>query len=158
MSKDNEIFIVSDENVITTEPLPESMNLDLVRNLVHEKEHPHPISMILIAIVVVLITYILYIIFIKRDISGYWYGKLGSHPNMVLYNIRHNRFTDKIVVNIKNLPGNTIPMIRRYNGYILGNAIYLSSPSGETFSGILTAPQVITWTNSDIWHANQSLI
>jgi hypothetical protein len=159
MSKsENEIFIVSEDNMITTQSLPEDMNLNLVRNIVHEREHPHPIHIMLIAITIVLIIYILYVLFVKKSISGHWYGKLGSHPNMILYHINHNKFTDKITVTVKDLPGNVTPVVRRYNGYVLGHAIYLVSLSGETISGVLTSPHVITWTNSDVWRANQSLI
>lgn len=159
IDNDRIIYLVDDNNIITTQSLPEDMNLDYIRNMVQEREHPHPINIVLIAIAIIFIIYILYILFMKKDISGYWYGKLGSHPNMILYTIYHNKFTDKVVVNIKDLPDNkNYPITKKYTGYVLGNAIYLTAPSGETFSGVLTEPHVITWTNLDVWHADQSLI
>src|SRR5438067_2353987 len=107
----NEIVVMqSIEGITTSQSLPENFNLDLVRNIVHERENPHPMNVAMIAVCVVLTIYILYIIFIKRDVSGYWYGKLGDFPNMILYRINHNKFTDSVSVHIKDLSGGLIPI------------------------------------------------
>jgi hypothetical protein len=157
MSNENEIVIIGKENIISTEPLPERFNLDLVRNILHEKENPHPLSITLIVITSLLLLYIIYILFIKTSISGKWYGNINTYSNMIVYQINHNKFNNKLKVRVVKSPDSSFYSYR-YSGYLLNKDIYLITEWGDTKIGKLLNHGLIQWSDNDSWSRNKKLI
>jgi hypothetical protein len=130
----------------TVEYSPADRNLENVKNIIYQRENPNPhLAFGLIACVVVVI-YFIYVLFIKQNISGIWFGSLGEMPMVVKYKITHNPFTDTLTIKVAGK--GTIQ-----NGKLIGHTIYLYSNVGAEQVGVLIEHRKIVWVNSkDVWN------
>jgi hypothetical protein len=138
----NLVTVLNDAKV---EYSPADHNLEYVRNLVHQRENPDPFVAMGLLGVIVITMYLIYIICIKRNITGIWFGSFGSLPLAIKYKVNHNLFTDTLTIKMNN--GNI------KNGKIIGNTIYLYDGVGNELVGVLIKNNKIVWVDSkDVWN------
>ncbi len=130
----------------TVEYSPADINLENVKNIIHQRENPDPFLAFGLVIGVLVVIYFIYVLFIKRNISGIWFGSFGDLPMAIKYKIIHNPFTDTLTIKIAGKETIT-------NGKLIGNTIYLYDSAGYEYTGVLVKRHKIIWVNSkDIWN------
>jgi hypothetical protein len=124
---------------------PAEANLDLVRNIIYEREHPHPGISIGLVIAIVAMMYIVHKIFIRRNISGIWFGSIDDTPSAIRYEIKHNPISDSLRVTTED--GEVMV------GELIGHTVWLNS-NGQKKAGVLTSSNKIVWVDSkDVWNS-----
>ncbi len=131
MSEEGDINIVRYVDGVV-EKTPVQKNIEFIKNKINIVDHPCPTSLMAIAAAVVLFMYYLYVVFIKTDFGGTWYGPGGE-----AYVVSHNKYSDGIVVN-GMLPG-----------YACGGAMYIDVGNGGHIVGAVDK-NTIYWARSDI--------
>lgn len=119
----------------------ETLNLNLVRKEVTKDDHPHPLFLLAIGIIVILVLYLMYLSFVKSNLSGSWYNtdlntKSGRSGNRI--KISHNVWNDTFTIN-DNLVGT-----------VVGNALYIKSPA--LTMGIVNKKKIYWLNTGEIWH------
>lgn len=114
-------------NGVTAKDLNEKM----VRGLITENEHPHPLLLTSIILIIIMLIYFLYITMIKRDFSGEWYS------DGYMATVTHCRWTDRLVIDIGQ---------DQFDGQVIGNAIYMiSADSNDILKGVYYDKKIY-WT------------
>jgi hypothetical protein len=125
---------------------PADRNIEYVKNIIHQRENPDPFLAFGLVAGILIVMYIMYVLFIKRRISGIWFGNIGEMPLSIKYKIIHNPFTDTLTIRIID-SGLTL------NGRLIGNTIWLYDSAGKENIGVLTENNQIIWVNSkDVWN------
>lgn len=144
MSDEQKFNVVTVHNDTITS-FPADINMNYVNNIIHKRENPNPLVSIGIVIGTIIFIYLIYIIFIKRCISGTWFGKIGEYADIVKYKIWHNPFTDSLVVSLPHQ--GTVA-----NGELIGDTIWIKF-RGKKMAGVLASSNKIIWVDSsDVWN------
>jgi hypothetical protein len=137
--------LVTVHNDTTMHYSPVETNLDMVRNLIYERENPHPGIAIGLVVAIVIMIYIIHKVFIRRNISGIWFGSIDDTPSIVKYEIKHNSITDDLRIITED--GNIM------TGELIGHTVWINS-RGQKKAGVLTSSNKIVWVNSnDVWNS-----
>lgn len=143
MANFNLASVSKDSNI---EYSPTDLNMEYVKNIIHQRENPDPFIAFGLVAAVIMVMYLIYILIIKRNISGIWFGNIGDMPTAVKYKIIHNPFTDTLTIKIAGQ--NTLT-----NGKLIGHTIYLYNNVGNEEVGVLVGYHKIIWVNSkDVWN------
>lgn len=111
----------------------ELQNLTNVKTLVRRSENPNPIILVLIIIGVMMVMGAVYIMYVKKSISGIWHDAEGnSHV------ILHNKWINTIVVD------------DTYNGTTAGHLVVINK-NEEILTGLLVNNQ-IQWGDGSSWY------
>jgi hypothetical protein len=111
----------------------EQQNEMLVRKTIHRNDHPHPVVLITIIVIVIILIYIIYIIGVKKNITGDWYDGTAT-------SLQHDVWTD--IIYIDGYPV----------GNVSGNAVFIENidPREPPFMGVLYKKKIY-WSNGAIW-------
>ena len=124
---------------------PVDLNLDYVKNVVYQRENPHPLTIVFLIVGILILICFIYTVFIKRNISGIWFGNSELAPSSMKYKISHNPFTDSLTV--KNTSGEVV------HGKLVGHTVWLFNDNAPETVGVLLSKYKIVWVNSDdVWH------
>lgn len=145
---DNSRYIIVHEDRVESHPA--EINMEYVKNMIYERENPHPLVPAIIFGCVLLFIYLIYIIFIKNRISGEWVGVIGDYPGIIKFKIKHDTFLDNIVISVKDYG-----VIAK--GKVIGNTIFLDINKKQVI-GVLLNKNKIKWVDSgDIWQNVKTL-
>ncbi len=101
--------------------IPIKTNNETVYEVITKDINPNPIIIIVIVGLTILILIYIYVMCLKTDLYDDWYGDDGEEISIV-----HNKWNNVVKVSI-NQKNNTNVLI----GYMIGNAIYMSSLSPD---------------------------
>lgn len=108
-------------------------NLANVKHIVERSENPHPLTIVLIIVGSMLIIYYIYIIVIKKSLSGDW-----ADENNNIHTICHNKWKDTLLVD--------------YNivGVVKGNLVVIYV--GKTMKMGILLNDNIDWVDGTSWY------
>lgn len=75
---------------------------DNVRKVIEMKQNPNPLYVVVGTVVVLAAMFVLYIVFLKPDLSGSWESVDGK------LELRYSKFTDEL--NVVGIPGLNVPL------------------------------------------------
>lgn len=87
---------IYDNNTIETTPA--DINFNNVKNIIRKKENPHPLIITFMTLLILILIYCIYILFIKKNISGTWIPR----NQKIKIKINHNPFTDSVTINFND--------------------------------------------------------
>ncbi len=108
-------------NLVTptgVKPLYVDINEDRVKKIIHENDHPHPAIISGFSVMILVILFIVYIIFVKQDLSGDYY------KDKDVYAIHHNKWNNTVHIQGKDTES---------NGVVLGSTIFVHSEDKGKF-------------------------
>jgi len=157
----NLVTVHSDPNMdLNTNLSPAEINMNRVSNIIYKRENPHPFIAIGLIVGMIIFMYLIYVLFIKRCISGIWFGKIGNYPDTIKYKLQHNPFTDKITI---CSPEHT----KIADGELVGDTLWINfkdpicsrrdprscEAQEKKIAGVLVSRSQIVWINSgDVWN------
>ncbi len=116
----------------STKRTPIEINKDSVTSMVNKKVNPNPAIIVIVILLLLTISYYIYIMGIKRSLSGKWSNSEGE-----VQVVEHNKLNDNILVNSS------------IRGYVVGNAIYIENKN-KIHLGVLY-DNSIYWNSGDVW-------
>lgn len=124
---------------------PVEHNLDYVKNLVYQRENPNPTTIIFLVLGVIILLFFMYTLFIKRNISGIWFGGNGEDQSSIKYKVVHNPFTDSLT--ITGIDGKVI------KGKVSGHTIWIFRDNRPDLIGVMLSKNKILWVQAnELWH------
>lgn len=124
-------------------------NLNNVKNIVYQREHPNPYTAYGIVISTVIVMFILYILFLKKNISGGWMGNINFEQLNERLSIIQNPFTGHLT--IYNNSGTEVA-----TGWIDGAAIQINV-GYKKYNGMIDR-NIINWCHSSmVWKKIKSI-
>ena len=106
-----------------------------VKQVIRRSENPNPLTIVLIIVVCILIIYFMFVMCIKRTLTGKWEGNQNE-----VHTIVQNKWNDTMLVDSK------------YLGIVKGHVaiVHMPKPIG-TKMGVITEGK-INWTNGETWY------
>lgn len=141
----NDLRTVKVYNNSSVEYSPVEHNLDFVKNIVYQRENPNPTTIIFLVLAVIVLLFFIHTFFIKRNISGIWFGGIDDKQSTIKYKVVHNPFSDNLTITGTN--GDII------NGKVSGHTIWIFRKNSPDLVGVLLSKNKILWVHAnEVWH------